>query len=130
MILLDTDVVISLLRGNRGIAERVRRYSGGAAVSFMTVGELFYGAGKSGKPWENRGLVERFLLTVPVMESDRSTMRLFGEIKATLEARGDRLSDADLMVAAVALRNDLILATGNPRHFTRVPGIKAEDWLS
>ena len=129
MILLDTDVCVSLLRGNRGIAERLRGSSSGAAVCFMTAAELAYGAEKSGKPAHNRVLVERFLLTLPVIESSRSAMRLFGRIKAELESRGEVLADADLFIAAVALDRDLILATGNLKHFARVPGLRVEAWL-
>jgi tRNA(fMet)-specific endonuclease VapC len=95
----------------------------------MTVGELAYGAEKSSRPEWNRALVERFLLTVPVVESERSSMRLFGSLKASLEGRGGRLADADLMIAAVALDRGLILATGNLKHFSRIPGLRVEDWL-
>lgn len=129
MILLDTDVCVSLLRGNAGIAERLRNMSGGASVSFMTVAELSYCAEKSAYPDQNRTLVERFLLTVPVIESDRSSMRLFGKLKAQLEVQGERLPDADLLIAAIALSRDLLLATGNLKHFARIPGLLAEDWV-
>jgi tRNA(fMet)-specific endonuclease VapC len=130
VILLDTDVCVSLLRGNADIAKRIRASSPGASVSFMTAAELAYGAEKSARPDRNRALVERFLLTVPVIESERSSMRLFGKIKAELEASGERLPDADLLIAAVALDRDLMLATGNLRHFARIPGLKAQDWLA
>ena len=129
MMLLDTDVCISLLRGNSSIAERIRASSSGASVCFMTAAELAYEAEKSGHAAANRSLVERFLLTVPVIESERSSMRLFGKLKASLEAKGDRLADADLLIAAVAIDRGLILATGNLKHFMRIPELKAEDWL-
>lgn len=129
MILLDTDICVSLLRGNSSIAERLRSASFGASVSFMTAAELAYGAEKSSRPAFNRSLVERFLLTVPVIESEHSSMRLYGRIKAGLEAAGSRLADADIFVAAAAIDRDLILATGNLKHFAPVPGLKAEDWL-
>lgn len=130
MILLDTDVCIALLRGQASIAERIRSSSSGASVCFMTAAELAYGAEKSAKADYNRGLVERFLLTVPVIESERSSMRLFGKLKAKLEAEGCRLPDADLLIAAVAMDRDLILATGNLKHFARIPGLRAQDWLA
>ena len=129
MILLDTDVCISLLRGNKKIADRIRGTSTGASVCFLTAAELAYSAEKSSKPDLNRSLVERFLLTVPVIESERSSMRMFGRIKASLEAEGLRLPDADLFIAAVALDRGLVLATGNPKHFSRVTGLRSEDWL-
>lgn len=129
MILLDTDVCVSLLRGNANIAERLRGSSSGAAVCFMTAAELAYGAEKSGKPGHNRTLVERFLLTVPVIDSNRGSMRLFGKLKADLESKGEALADADLLIAAVALDRELILATGNLKHFAGVPGLRVERWL-
>lgn len=129
MILLDTDVCVSLVRGNASIAERIRGHSSGAAVSYVTVAELAYGAEKSRESDYNRGLVERFLLTVPVIESARSAMRLFGKLKSQLEARGESLPDADLLIAAVALDRDLVLATGNAKHFARIKDLRFEDWL-
>jgi tRNA(fMet)-specific endonuclease VapC len=130
VILLDTDVCVSLLRGNAAIADRIRSSSSGASVSFMTVAELSYGAEKSSKPDYNRHLVERFLLTVGLIESERSSMRLFGRLKAQLESGGERLPDADLLIAAVALDRGLVLATGNLKHFSRIPGLMAQDWLA
>jgi predicted nucleic acid-binding protein len=34
------------------------------------------------------------------------------------------LADADLQIAATALRHDLELVTGNVKHFKRVPGLR------
>ena len=130
MILLDTDVCVSLLRGNTAIADRIRASSSGASVSFMTAAELAYGAEKSSRPEYNRGLVERFLFTLPVIESERSSMRLFGKLKASLELEGNRLPDADLLIASVAIDRGLVLATGNLKHFSRIPGLMAQDWLA
>jgi tRNA(fMet)-specific endonuclease VapC len=130
VILLDTDVCVSLLRGNSSIADKIRASSSGASVSFMTAAELAYGAEKSSKLDYNRGLVERFLFTVSVIESERSSIRLFGKLKAELEAGGTHLPDADLLIAAVAMDRGLVLATGNMKHFARIPGLMAQDWLA
>ncbi len=35
----------------------------------------------------------------------------------------------DLLIASIALRHDLPLITGNTRHFSRVPGLRVENWL-
>ena len=129
MILLDTDVCVSMLRGNGAVIDRVRGQTGGVSVCFMTVAELAYGAEKSAKPEFNRTLVERFLLTVAVIESARSSMRIFGKTKVALELAGVSLPDADLLIASVALDRGLTLATGNIKHFERIPKLRAEDWL-
>jgi tRNA(fMet)-specific endonuclease VapC len=118
-----------MLRGNRAVIDRVRAQTGGVFVCFMTVAELAYGAEKSAKPEFNRTLVERFLLTLAVIESARSSMRIFGRLKANLALAGEILPDADLLIASVALDRDLTLATGNIKHFERIPRLRAEDWL-
>ena len=39
-----------------------------------------------------------------------------------------RLVPNDLMIAAIALVNQLILVTHNTREFARVAGLQLEDW--
>jgi len=55
---------------------------------------------------------------------------IYGRLRADLERRGVPLNDTDLMIASIALRHDLTLVTGNPRHFSRLPGLKLENWLT
>lgn len=35
----------------------------------------------------------------------------------------------DTLIAATALEEDLILVTGNTDHFSRIPGLKIENWI-
>lgn len=51
-----------------------------------------------------------------------------GSLRPHLEAVSQRLDESDLRIAAIALVNDLTLITGNTRHFSRVPGLRVEDW--
>ena len=95
----------------------------------MTAAELYYGAAKSRAPEENRALVTEFLGTLPVLGLDASAAALFGEFKALLERRGERVEDADLLVAAVAVAHGAVVVTGNGRHLGRVPGVQVEDWI-
>lgn len=53
---------------------------------------------------------------------------IFGEQKARLEARGIRLDDMDLAVAAIALAHGFGVATCNARHFSRIEGLQVLDW--
>jgi len=52
------------------------------------------------------------------------------QLAANLEAEGRPLADADLQIAATALRHDLVLVTGNVGHFERVPGLELERALA
>ena len=51
------------------------------------------------------------------------------KIYADLRTTGQLIEDADLLMAAIALANDLILVTHNTRHLSRVAGLQLEDWL-
>ena len=55
-------------------------------------------------------------------------MLRFAEIKAGLCSRGEILEDPDLLIAATALTLDLTLVTHNESHFSRIPGLRTEDW--
>jgi tRNA(fMet)-specific endonuclease VapC len=126
---LDTDVCVELLRGNTKIIERRAGIDQTVATTWMTAAELYYGAERSSAPARNRRLVARFLDTLPVLETTSRTARQFGVIKSVLERLGQRLADADLIIAAVCLAQDGILVTGNLRHFGRVPGLQVETWM-
>ena len=128
MMVMDTDVCIELLRGNKRVIEHRRKVADEVVISFMTVGELIYGAERSSRPEHNCDLVERFLLTTTCLQSDRALMEKFGVLKAELVGRGETLPDADILVAAAALSRGASLVSGNKAHFARFPGLKVVDW--
>jgi tRNA(fMet)-specific endonuclease VapC len=99
------------------------------AVSFMTAAELFFGAAKSAEPTANASLVDQFLLSVPVIGPDLSVLRLFGSIKADLQAAGTPIADADVFIGATVLSCGARLITGNARHFERISGVVMENWI-
>lgn len=129
MILMDTDICVELLRGNRKVLAHRRQTAGDVAITFMTVGELFYGAERSNRPEHNGNLVECFLISVHCIHSDRAIMTRFGTLKADLVARGLILPDADLLIAATALIYGKLLVTGNEEHFSRIPGLRLANWI-
>jgi tRNA(fMet)-specific endonuclease VapC len=64
-----------------------------------------------------------------VLAFDEAAAYRYGTIRAELEAAGTPLHSLDLQIAAIALAQDLILVTGNTRHFSRVSGLRVENWL-
>ena len=61
-------------------------------------------------------------------EARASGLGEFGELRASLERRGERLDDFDAIIAAHALAYDSTLVTSKRRHFERVPRLSLEDW--
>ena len=129
MILLDTDVCIALLRGQRLVLDRRKATPDDVAIAAMTAAELFYGAEKSSRPAENRSLVEQFLVTLPVLHTNLPILRLFGQLKAEIDRTGHPLPDADILIAATCLARCDRLITGNIAHFSRFPRLVTENWL-
>lgn len=128
MILIDTDVCIDLLKGNKKILKRREAYDGPIGVCFMTIAELFYGAQKSTDPGKNIETVEKLLLTLEIVQSDLSILKRFGIIKAQLQNEGLPIADADILIASAALERAEKLITGNTKHFERIAGLTLEDW--
>jgi tRNA(fMet)-specific endonuclease VapC len=129
MMVFDTDVCIELLRGNIKIIEHRQKQPDAVAITFMTVGELYYGAYKSNNYDKNRLLIEQFSLSVHIIHSTYQIMREFGRLKSLLAGQGFGLADADLLIAATALVHQGRLITGNLKYFERIPELVIENWL-
>lgn len=129
MILLDTDTCVEILRGNQRVLSKRLETDEPMAVSFMSVGELYYGAEKSKDKEKNKHLVDEFLLSLKVINSDLDILQKFGEIKAGLGKKGIPLADADVLIAATCLSKCNKLVTGNIKHFDRVENLTIENWM-
>jgi tRNA(fMet)-specific endonuclease VapC len=127
--ILDSDTCIAILRGQRSVIERRLRTIDEVATTWITAGELFYGAAKSRDPVGNRGLVHQFLASLPILNPNLSAAEFFGVLRAELESRGQRLPDADLWIGAIARAHKATVITGNIRHFARMH-VRTENWMS
>jgi len=129
MILLDTDICIEILRKNEKVISSREKYNDDIGISFISVGELYYGAKRSANPEKNIRLIEEFLITINIIHSDIDIMIKFGELKAYLKNNNILLPDADLLIAATTFIKTERLITGNVKHFDRFPNLSIENWL-
>ena len=133
MYVYDTDIVSATMRRDvplalvRRIAEVPREEQ---ATTAITLGELAYGAAKRRSERHATAIRELVFSHMPILPFDAGAAELYGSIRAELERRGERLEDADLQIASIALSNDHTVVTGNTRHFERVPGLRVENWLA
>ena len=130
MTLLDTNICVRFLRGDKSVVRRLidADENDDLRIPAMVEGELFYGVEKSEYRDENREKVKLLLGLLPVCHTDDETMEKFGELKAKAEAAGRRVDDADVIIAAAAIRHNAVLVTGNTRHFARFDGLEIKDW--
>ena len=96
------------------------------AISVMSAGELFHGCWRAETPARRarrEEFVEAVLSAIPAVPVTLEIMRVFGEVDARLSSAGARLPTSDLIIGCTALCRDDAVATANPRHFERIPGL-------
>ncbi len=99
--LLDTNIVIALFRRDPNVRSHLAR-AGEAAIPVVALGELFWGAAKSGRRAENWDRVEGLAAGRRVIGSDLNDAREYGRLKHELKAKGTPLPENDIWIAARA----------------------------
>lgn len=128
--LLDTNILSDLIRNPDGPAARRIEQLGPKAIftSIIVASELRYGCAKKGSP-KLLAKVAGLLETIPVLPLDIPADADYGAIRAELEAAGQPIGMNDLLIAAHAQALGLTLVTDNTREFSRISGLKLENWL-
>jgi len=90
--------------------------------------ELFFGAMKSTRIPENLALLDELFVDFESLSFEDDAARKYGEIRSDLARKGTPIGPNDLMIAAIASVHEAVLVTHNTREFTRVTGLKVEDW--
>ena len=135
MFCIDANNAIALLRGGRpDLEDRL-------AVLFVqqvTIGlptivlaELQYGVHRARDQVRAQRTLDGFLRApFEIMPFTADDAARAGELRASLAAKGQTIGPFDTLIAAQALERNMILVTNNIREFSRVPGLKLEDWLT
>lgn len=110
--LVDTTWIIEYLRGSQEIVQRLDslRHEG-LAVGIISVAELYEGVYRSNNPSADERRLQDFLSAETVLGIDEDACRVFGRERARLRQTGTAVGDMDLLIAAIALRDDLTLLT-------------------
>ncbi len=128
--LLDTNVCARYLNGKSlTIRQRLRSTNvADIAVCSVVKGELFYGAMKSNNLEKTLTKQQDFLKLFISLPFDDNASLIYGRIKAELSRKGIIIGPNDLQIAAIGMANNLILVTHNVKEFSRVNGLRFEDW--
>lgn len=127
--LLDTNVLVDILRGTKGDARKRLLEIGidHCAVSEITVYELYCGAAASASPEANQKAVETLLALIEILPLQKAYLEAARQ-KASLRKAGTPVEDFDLLIGCTALCDSRILLTGNRKHMERIEGLALEDW--
>jgi len=125
---LDTNVVVDFLRGDERTANRISGLGNKIAISTPVLAELFFGAEASARRAERVQEVESFLEHVELVVFDRAASVAYGRIRNELRRTGRPIGEMDTLIAAIAVANQVTLATRNVKHFERITELRVEDW--
>ncbi len=118
---------------NKRPPEVIQRFKdkevGQIAISSITVSELQYGVSKSKYQEQNSKRLEEFLTPFQILPYDGYAAKYYGEIRSQLENQGTVIGPLDMLIAAHALSQNLILVTNNEKEFKRIPLLKVENWV-
>lgn len=130
-IMLDTNVCIRVIRNRPSwVADRFQSQVDGLAISTIVHHELLHGAEKSDRPLAHMERVEDFVTRLAVLDFDTAAAAHAANIKFDLQRKGQIIGPNDLLIAGHARSLGVTLITGNLGEFTRVDGLRCEDWLA
>ena len=129
--LLDTNICIHLIRYKPPplLQTLTALPVGDVGVSAITVAELQAGVRKSREPERNAEALAMFLLPLVVADFDCAAAEAYGRVRAHLESAGTQIGPLDTLIAGHAVSLDATVVTDNVGEFSRIPGLRIENWL-
>lgn len=129
--LLDTNICIYIAKAHpQSVIDRLARHTvADLAMSVVTLGELWFGAGKSQARRRALETIARLAELIPVHALPSGAAEHYGQIRAELQKRGTPIGNNDLWLAAHARIEGWTLVTHNTGELVRVPGLRIENWV-
>jgi len=128
--LLDTNTCIYLLNGKYHLDNKIAAIGERqCSLSEITVAELLFGAENSERIAHNVRIINEFVNRFQILPIF-PTLHIYAKEKTRLRKAGTPIDEFDLLIAATAITNNLILVTNNTKHFTRFKNIKLENWAN
>ncbi|BAY23886.1 PilT protein domain protein [Calothrix sp. NIES-2100] len=124
--LLDTNIIIAIFASEIAVKNMLAQ-ADEVFIPSVAVGELCYGARKSGRSKENLERIDEFIANSTVLGCDVETARYYGEVKNKLRLKGRPLPENDIWIAALTLQHNLTLVTRDA-HFQEVENLHAITW--
>jgi tRNA(fMet)-specific endonuclease VapC len=129
--LLDTDTCVYALKQYPAVLKHLLAQSReDIAVSVITEAELRTGAAKSTSGAKTLRLIENFLRPLGIVEFTSSDAASYAQVRTKLERAGTPIGPLDTLIAAQAVARKLVLVSNNEGEFSRVAGLRFENWSS
>lgn len=128
--IIDTNTCIEYFKHRHGVAEQMNQVNrGDLCISEVTIAELLYGAVHSKSVDRHLREVrelQRAIDVIPISD----VLDDYADIRHSLTSQGQTVEDFDILIGATARHYGLIVVTDNLKHFTSMPGVQTENWVS
>lgn len=129
-VIIDTDILSYYLKGDKKVVENLElylRHYDVIEISIITYYEILGGL-LSKKALKQISVFEIFVENNSVIPMTDNSAKISAELYSILRTSGKIVDDIDLLIAGIAIDNDLTLVTNNENHFNRIPGLKISNW--
>lgn len=132
MYYLDTNTCIYFLNGSyKSLVQKILSTSlNEIAIPSIVKAELLLGAYKSKNRIATIEKAEKFLEPFGIIAFEDRMSYVYADIRSKTEQRGEVIGPNDLLIASIVKYSDGILITHNVKEFSRVEGLKIEDWAA
>jgi tRNA(fMet)-specific endonuclease VapC len=128
--MLDTNICIYVMKHYPPhLQEKFNSLAEQLCISCVTLAELHYGAEKSARRVENLTAIEHFVARLDVLPFEVKAAAHYGQLRAELERAGTPCGVHDMQIGGHARSEGLIIVTNNLREFSRMPGMRVENWV-
>lgn len=127
MVILDTDVLIYFLKGNKKVVRNVEKLflTNTIAIQILSLAELYEGFYSQPEICETKlQKFEEFLKKhVTIVNLDDEICKRFGELRGVLRKKNKLIDNFDLIIGVSCLVHESVLYTKNTKHFEKIPGL-------
>lgn len=127
--MLDTNTCIFITKQDEKVLHHLKNADlKEICLSSITLAELECGVAKSDFIEKNAKALKYFVSNFHILPFNENAANEYGKIRAYLEKNGNKIGAMDMLIAAHAKSENLILVTNNTKEFNRVQGLQIEDW--
>jgi len=128
---LDTNIITAFLKNDLRVVQRASEYLeffDKFTINIISYYEILRGLKDIGNE-EKLNRFDDFIQENELVSIGKDTVEKAAEIYAYLKKEGNLIEDADILMAATAIVEELVLITNNTKHFERIKGLKIDNWI-
>lgn len=127
----DTNIITAYFKEHPDIVQKIKRYQkefGRIKLNVISYYELLRGYKDLGSA-KKLQLFREFVSKCEILDIDSCVIEKASDIYVKLKKEGRLLEDADILIAAIAIVNNLLLVTDNTKHFSRIDNLQIQNWM-